>query len=131
MFAQPLLASADFQDFKEFARPRQFEFEVYGQDIGTITRDNSTSEYTVDPDGAGAAPAFTFSDPDFNRRSLRGSAVLRWEYRPGSALFLVWQQSRFASIGSGDFDFNRDFNELWGAPPENIFVLKGTWWIGR
>ena len=131
MFAQPLLASADFQDYKEFARPRQFEFEVYGRDIGTITRDDATSVYTVDPDGAGTAPAFTFSDRDFNRRSLRGSAVLRWEYRPGSALFLVWQQSRFAQIGTGEFELARDFNELWGAPPENVFVLKGTWWIGR
>ena len=131
MFAQPLLAAADFQDYKEFARPRQFEFEVYGRDAGTISRDDATRTYTVDPDGAGAAPSFTFSDRDFNRRSLRGSAVLRWEYRPGSTLFLVWQQSRFGSIGTGEFDLGRDFNALWGAPPENVFVLKGTWWIGR
>lgn len=131
MFAQPLLASADFHDYKEFARPRQFEFEVYGRDVGTITRDDATRVYTVDPDGIGAAPAFTFTDRDFNRRSLRGSAVLRWEYRPGSALFLVWQQSRFAQVGTGEFELGRDFNELWGAPPENVFVLKGTWWIGR
>ncbi|HLA15070.1 MAG TPA: DUF5916 domain-containing protein, partial [Gemmatimonadaceae bacterium] len=132
MFAQPLLAAADFTDYKEFARPRQFEFEVYGRDAGTITRDDATRLYTVDPDGvAGAAPSFAFADRDFNQRSLRGSAVLRWEYRPGSALFLVWQQSRFRSIGTGEFDLGRDFSELWGAPPENVFVLKGTWWIGR
>lgn len=130
MFAQPLLAAADFQDYKELARPRQFEFGVYGRDAGTISRDAS-GIYTVDPDAAGAAPTFTFSDRDFNRRSLRGSAVLRWEYRPGSTLFLVWQQSRFGSIGTGEFDLGRDFRELWGAPPENVFVLKGTWWIGR
>jgi hypothetical protein len=131
MFAQPLLAAADFQDYKEFARPRQFEFEVYGRDAGTISRDPSGT-YTVDPDGiAGAAPSFTFSDRDFNRRSLRGSAVLRWEYRPGSALFFVWQQSRFGSVRTGEFDLGNDFNELWGVPPENVFVLKGTWWIGR
>jgi hypothetical protein len=130
MFAQPLLAAADFQDYKEFARPRDFAFEVYGEDAGTISRD-AAGLYTVDPDGAGAAPTFTFNDRDFNRRSLRGSAVLRWEYRPGSALFLVWQQNRFESIGSGDFQLGRDFNELWGVPPENVFVLKGTWWIGR
>jgi hypothetical protein len=43
----------------------------------------------------------------------------------------VWQQNRFESIGSGNFRFGRDFNELWGVPPENVFVLKGTWWIGR
>ena len=130
LFTQPLLAAADFQDYKEFLRPRQFEFAVYGRDAGTISRDPSGT-YTVDPDGAGAAPPFTFSDRDFNSRSLRGSAVLRWEYRPGSALFLVWQQSRSGSIGRGDFDFGRDFNELWGVPPENVFVVKGTWWIGR
>jgi hypothetical protein len=131
MFAQPLLAAADFQDYKEFARPRGFEFEVYGRDAGTIARDDPTRTYTVDPDGAGTAPSFAFSDRDFNRRSLRGSAVLRWEYRPGSTLFLVWQQSRFGSIGTGEFDLGRDFNALWGVPPENVFVLKGTWWIGR
>jgi hypothetical protein len=131
LFAQPLLAAADFQDYKEFARPRQFEFEIYGQDAGTISRDASGT-YTVDPDGpVGLAPSFTFSDRDFNRRSLRGSAVLRWEYRPGSALFLVWQQSRFGSIRNGEFNLGEDFSELWGVPPENIFVLKGTWWIGR
>jgi len=131
MFAQPLLAAADFTDYKEFARPRQFEFEVYGRDAGTISRDDATGIYTVDPDAAGGASSFTFSDRDFNRRILRGSAVLRWEYRPGSALFLVWQQNRFRSISTGEFDLGRDFSELWEVPPENVFVLKGTWWIGR
>jgi hypothetical protein len=131
LFAQPLIASADFVDYKEFARPRAFDFEVYGRDAGTISRDNSTGRYTVDPDGSGAAPTFSFSDRDFNRRSLRGNAVLRWEYRPGSALFLVWQQSRFGSIPSGEFDFGNDFDALWNVSPENVFVVKGTWWIGR
>jgi hypothetical protein len=131
LFAQPLIASADFKDYKEFARPREFDFEIYGRDAGTISRDDATSRYTVDPDGAGAAPSFTFGDRDFNRRSLRGNAVLRWEYRPGSALFFVWQQSRFGSIGSGEFDFGRDFDALWNVQPENVFVIKGTWWIGR
>ena len=131
VFAQPLLASGDFIDYKEFATPRTFDFEIYGKDVGTITRDDATGQYTVDPDGPSAAPSFTFSDRDFNRRSLRGNAVLRWEYRPGSALFFVWQQSRFGSIPSGEFDFGNDFGELWRVQPQNIFVIKGTWWIGR
>ena len=131
LFAQPLLAAADFKDYKEFARPRTFNFDIYGKDAGTISRDASTGRYTVDPDGTGAASAFTFSDRDFNRRSLRGNAVLRWEYRPGSALFFVWQQSRFGSIPSGEFDFGRDFDALWNVQPENVFVIKATWWIGR
>jgi hypothetical protein len=131
IFAQPLLAAADFKDYKEFARPRAFDFAIYGRDIGTISRDAATGRYTVDPDGTGAAPAFSFGDRDFNRRSLRGNAVLRWEYRPGSTLFFVWQQSRSGSIPSGEFDFGRDFEALLNVQPQNVFVVKATWWIGR
>jgi hypothetical protein len=130
LFAQPLLAAGDFLDYKEFARPREFQFEVYGRDIGTITR-ASDGTYTVDPDGAGTSPAFSFGDRDFNGRFLRGNAVLRWEYRPGSALFLVWQQSRSGDGPPGDFELGRDFADLWQTPPVNVFVVKATWWIGR
>ena len=131
VFAQPLLASGDYADFKEFARPRSFDFDVYGRDAGTITRDATARTYTVDPDGAGASPAFTFGDPDFNSRFLRGNALLRWEYRPGSVLFLVWQQSRFGFTPLGDFDVQRDFEGLWSSTPVNVFVVKATYWIGR
>jgi hypothetical protein len=131
LFAQPLLAAGDFKDYKEFARPREFKFRIYGTDAGTISSDPATGRLTVDPDAAGPAPSFSFSNRDFNQRSLRGNAVLRWEYRPGSTLFFVWQQSRFGSIPSGEFDFGRDFDELWNVQPQNVFVVKGTWWIGR
>ena len=131
LFAQPLIASGDFYDYKEFARPRGFDFRVYGRDAGTIAQDPGSGGYTVDPDGSGAAPSFTFGNRDFNIRSLRGNAVLRWEYRPGSALFFVWQQSRSGVIQNGEFDFGRDFDALWSTRPENVFVVKGTWWIGR
>jgi hypothetical protein len=130
LFAQPLIAAGDFTDYKEFTRPREFNFEIYGRDAGTIAR-NAEGIYTVDPDGSGAAPAFTFADRDFNQRSLRGNAVVRWEYRPGSALFFVWQQRRFDFVRNGEFDSGRDLSALWGSRPENVFVVKGTWWVGR
>ena len=126
LFAQPLIAAGDFKDYKEFARPRQFEFEIYTP--AEISRD-AAGAYTVDP--AGPSPAFTFFDRDFNGRFLRGNAVLRWEYRPGSTLFLVWQQSRTGSGPPGDFEVGRDFEELWNTPPVNVFVLKASYWIGR
>jgi hypothetical protein len=129
LFAQPLISVGDFEDYKEFTRPRGFDFAVYGRDAGTISQDPG-GEYTVDPDGTGAAEPFTFDDEDFTSRSLRGSAVLRWEYRPGSALFLVWQQSRSGSGGSPNFAL-RHLDELWRTKPENVFVVKATWWMGR
>jgi hypothetical protein len=56
--------------------------------------------------------------------------VLRWEYRPGSALFLVWQQSRNEVQPFGDFDFSRDFRALLDNGPENVVAIKATYWLG-
>jgi hypothetical protein len=130
VYAQPLVAAGDYRNFKEFAKPRGFAFDEYGRDRGTIERDASGT-YVVDPDGPeGGAPAFSFGDPDFNFRSLLGNAVLRWEYRPGSALFLVWQQSREDVPTLGTFDLSRDYSALFRIRPENFFVLKATYWMG-
>jgi hypothetical protein len=129
VFAQPLLAAGDFHDYKEFTTPKAVQFAVYGRDVGTISRSDA-GIYTVDPDGAGPADSFTFSERDFNQRSLRGNAVLRWEYRPGSALFFVWQQRRFGFEPVGEFAAGRNIGDLFATKPENVFLIKGTWWMG-
>ena len=87
--------------------------------------------FEVDPDGSGPAAPFTFTDPDFNFRSLRGNAVVRWEYRPGSTLFFVWTQDRSDSLLTGDLNFSRDRHELFSAKPNNIFLIKANYWLGR
>jgi hypothetical protein len=89
------------------------------------------TSYTVDPDGAGAAAPFSIDNPDFSVRSLRGNAVFRWEYRPGSTLFLVWTQSRSSSDASGEFDLGRDSRALTATRPDNIFLVKMNWWLAR
>jgi hypothetical protein len=133
LFAQPFFSSGRYSDFKEFAAPRSREMLVYGRDAGTITarpgRDRTL--YEVDPDGEGAAAPFTFHDPDFNFRSLRGNAVARWEYRPGSTLFFVWTQDRHDTALTGDLSFSRDRHELFSAKPNNIFLIKANFWVGR
>jgi hypothetical protein len=70
-------------------------------------------------------------NPDFNFRSLRGTAVMRWEYRPGSTLFLVWNQVRSDQASVGDFSFARDRRALFSARPDNIFVVKMNYYLGR
>ncbi|MES2306769.1 MAG: DUF5916 domain-containing protein [Gemmatimonadota bacterium] len=130
LFVQPLISTGDFSDYKEFATPGTFNFAVYGKDRGTITHDDVAGRYTIDPDGAGAAAPFTLGDQNFNFRSLRANAVLRWEYRPGSTLFLVWQQSREETVDIGDFSFRRDFNAIFNRPATNVFAVKATYWLG-
>lgn len=133
LFAQPLIASGDYYDFKEFAAPRQLDRRVYGRDVGTVVttrNDRGARRYVIDPDGGGPASAFGLGDPNFNFRSLRGTGVLRWEWQPGSTAFLVWTQTRSGSAPVGNLVFSRDRRELLDAPADNIFLLKISYLLG-
>ena len=66
---------------------------------------------------------------DFNIRSFRATNVLRWEYKPGSAMFVVWQQNKSDSMDYGDFRFGRDFGGVFSAPTYNTFLIKFTYWL--
>ncbi|MEJ2215457.1 MAG: DUF5916 domain-containing protein [Gemmatimonadota bacterium] len=127
VYAQPFLASGDFSGLKELRAPGTFSFLRYGVDTGTISLQDG--EYIIDPDGPGPAQSFTLDNEDFNRRSLRGNAVLRWQWRPGSTLFLVWQQSRSDYTDLNDLRLGRDTRALLGIPPDNVFVLKISYWL--
>jgi hypothetical protein len=126
---QPFLARGDYDGFKELHQPRKWGWDVYGEERGTISE--TDNGYDIDPDGSGAAEIFALPDPDFNVRSLRGNAVLRWEYRPGSTVYLVWQQRRFGTVPYGETDLMDDARALWSIPPENVFALKVSYWWGR
>jgi hypothetical protein len=138
MFAQPFLASGKYTKFKEFAEVKSRHMNEFGRDNGSTVQTNTDAQtgaitgYTIDPDGAaGTVPSFTIDNPDFNLRSLRGTGVLRWEYRPGSTLYFVWTQQRDGFDQFGDFNFSRDRSALFRDRPTNIFQIKGTYWIGR
>ncbi len=136
MFAQPFLASGKYTSFKEFSAAKTRDMIFYGRDNGSTIASAADPQsgavtYTVDPDGPGTAAPFTFDDPNFNLRSLRGTGVLRWEYRPGSTLYFVWTQERSGFDQFGNFNFSRDRSALFRDRPTNIFQIKGTYWIGR
>lgn len=135
MFAQPLIASGEYHDFKEFDAPRRGSYGVFGKDRGTVTetRDSTgaVTTYTIDPDGTGPARSISLGNPDFNFRSLRGSALFRWEYRPGSVLYVAWTHSRSNSIPLGDFSFQRDFQGIFDSRSDNILLVKASWWLPK
>jgi len=139
LFMQPLISSGRYAGLREFREPETFDFLRYGQDVGTMSR-QADGTYLIDPDGAGAASSFTVPDRDFNVRSLLGNAVLRWEWSPGSTLFLVWQQSRAQRVeasafdaagaaGIGDFDLAGESADLFRIHPDNIFQVKVNYWL--
>jgi hypothetical protein len=131
LFMQPLLAAGDYDGFKEFARPRTFDFIQYGTAGSTLSHDGALRRYLADPDGAGEAPSFTINDPDFNFKSLRLNAVFRWEVRPGSNLYAVWQRQQQNVANPGEFRFGRDASALFSAPGDDVFMVKMAYWLGR
>jgi hypothetical protein len=131
LYAQPFIASGDYTSFREFAAPRTSRKLQYGRDVGTIDYDGPSNSYQVDPDGEGPAQSFTFSNPDFTDTSLRGTAVLRWEYRPGSTLYFVWTQQRSGEDADGDMGFGTAFRQIGRDRATNVFQIKATYWIGR
>jgi hypothetical protein len=116
-FVQPLLSAGRFTDLKELARAGSYEFIRYGaawdRGAGVVTP-------------AGGTP-FTVHDRDFNYKALRGNAVLRWEYRPGSVLYLVWTQQRTDEEALGELRFRASARRLFDAQADDIFLTKVTY----
>jgi hypothetical protein len=124
-YIQPLISSGDYYGYKELARPRSYDFARF--DPAGIT--SIASGDSLDLDGAGAlAP---IKNPDFNIRSLRGNSVLRWEYMPGSTLYLVWTQDRSDNGRTSEFDPSSSFDRLVNARANNIFLAKVTYYFNR
>ena len=117
---------AHFYDFEEYVAPRTDVTATYGRDRGTIaaTRDATGSD-RVRTRSIRTAPAprrrSRFGNPDFSEQSLRGNAVFRWEYRPGSVLYVAWTQSRLADSAFGDLRFRpRSVGALRGAAGQHL-----------
>lgn len=122
VYGQPLIATGSYRNVKELARPRSLEF--IGPGAGEWTYDSATNLF--DPDGAGPADPST---RDFNFKSLRGNAVFRWEYRPGSTLYLVWTQERADVESTSAFNVGPSFRRLVSADADNIFLAKVTYYL--
>ncbi|MDE2793635.1 MAG: DUF5916 domain-containing protein [Gemmatimonadota bacterium] len=127
VYAQPFLSSGDYDGFSTLQTPGTYDFLRYGENGSTIRQ--SDDFYSVDADGSGPAPAIPFPNPDFRVRSFRSNVVLRWEYLPGSTLFVVWAQDRFGRAGEAGLDGIDDVRDLWNDPMRNVLLVKASYWL--
>lgn len=105
IYAQPFVSAGAYSKFKELKNGRAKNYD---------------DRY---------APYAYGGSPDFNYRSFRTTNVLRWEYRPGSALFVVWQQGREDFVNDGAFQFGQNLGDLFGTPATNVFLVKFSRWL--
>ena len=131
LYAEPFVSAGDYTAFKEVTNPRgaHFDDRFHRFSGSEIQYDANANRYSIDRDGNGSAD-ITLDNPDFNFRAFRSNVVLRWEYRPGSALFLVWSQGREGGSEIGDFRFRRDFDALFNTRASNVLLIKASYWLG-
>lgn len=123
-YAEPFLASGDYRRFGELEAPRSKQLREYGTDGTTVALDSSGNRTVVD-----GRESFAISNRDFHVLSFRSNLVMRWEWTPGSTLFVVWQQNRRSSQALGD---PVRFNELWrttSAAGDNFLSVKLSYWL--
>jgi hypothetical protein len=130
LYAQPFIAAGHYRRFREVRTPRADAFRDRFRDYTAAqTIRSAAGDYAVDRDADGRAD-FTFDSPDFNVKEMRSNLVARWEYRPGSTVYLVWSQGRSASDEFGNFRFSRDARDLWSAQSTNVLLVKFSYWLG-
>jgi hypothetical protein len=126
VYAEPFAASGRYYDFGELLAARSLFLRVYGTDATTIEATSGGGRVVHD-----GAAVFNISNRDFNVRSLRSNVVLRWEWRPGSTLYLVWQQDRSDSVPVGTRASLGDMFGSFGAPGTNFLAIKASFWLAR
>jgi len=99
-------------------------FDLYGPDEIAPTPDGRAYDVT-ERQGA----AFSFANPDFSLRQFRSNLVLRWEYTPGSSLYLVWSQRRTGADLNWVGRFGNNWSELWRTRPDNAVPAKVSYWV--
>src|SRR2546423_855091 len=106
-YAEPLITTGRYFRLRELADPRAANY------------DDRYRPYALNAD-----------DASFNIKELHASAVARWEYRPGSTVFLVWTQGRDQEDrDAGSFLPARDLKNLFAARPNNTFLIKASYWM--
>jgi hypothetical protein len=126
VYAEPFAASGDYDRFGELLAARSRHLLYYGTGATTLAPLADGSQLITD-----GADSFTLANADFNVRSFRSNIVLRWEWRPGSTLFVVWQQNRSGEVRAGDHVGIGDLFGSFSAPGDNVLAVKTTLWLAR
>jgi hypothetical protein len=129
LWAQPFAASGRFSAFGELREARSYDLRRYGTDgttIAEVTDPESGERSWLVTDGA---ESFELPDRDFRSVSFRSNLVLRWELRPGSTLFVVWQRDLSDGSRSSSLARPSDLFDAFGAPGRNVLAVKMSWWL--
>ncbi|MFW6088964.1 MAG: DUF5916 domain-containing protein [Gemmatimonadota bacterium] len=128
-YFEPFVSTGTYSDFGELREPGSAELLLYGTGGTTVSESSGPPPHTITvQDGD---DEFSFLREDFRALSFRSNLVMRWEWLPGSTLFLVWQLDRggFESDTDPDPAGLADLFDSPGEPGRNFFAVKATYWL--
>jgi hypothetical protein len=112
LYAAPFVAAGEYDDYKQPDRVRAADYDDRFRPLDPMS--------LVD-----------FEAPDFNFRELRSTLVMRWEYRSGSSLFLIWNHNRDSfQEADGSFRLGSDLRDLSRARGDHALLFKLNYWWG-
>ncbi len=128
-YGQPFVSAGKYSAIKRITNPRadRYQDRFHTFTDAEVQRD-ADGGFTVDEDGDGSA-VYSLANPDFNFRQFRSNLVVRWEYNPGSTIFLVWTQERTSFAEDGNFSFRNDLDNLFQEDATNVVLLKVSRWF--
>lgn len=128
-YGQPFVAAIDYTKFRMVDNPDAINikqrFYTFKSNEIYENNENNIVELDVNNDGVNES----IDQPDFNVIQFRSNLVARWEYLPGSALYLIWAQNRNDYPDTTQFNFNNDYSNVFDNMPHNIFLIKISYCI--
>ncbi len=125
-YGQPFISAGKYYDFKRITNPHAGKFQNRYSNFESSEINLVNDEYQVTEN---SGTEYTLDNPNYNFRQFRSNLVIRWEYRPGSTLFLVWSQGRTSSASNGHFSFDNDIDNLFNEQAHNVFLIKLSYWL--
>ena len=126
-YGMPYVSVGQYSNYKYITAPRAKKyterFSLYGGKQLNLNEDEEL--YSVDEDMNGAID-YSFENPNFNFLQFQSNLVIRWEYKPGSAIYVVWSQGRTDCFTSDNFSISNNMHELFNLKPHNVFLIKFT-----
>ncbi|QKG79812.1 DUF5916 domain-containing protein [Tenuifilum thalassicum] len=124
-YGRPYFTSGKYTDFKYITNPKADNYSDRFMEYtnSQLSYNNDAEEYSIDENTDGALD-YTFSNPNFNYLNLQSNLIVRWEFRPGSSLYLVWTHGKEAYESIYSRSLNDDVDNLWDSHPHNVFLVK-------
>lgn len=130
LYAQPFVSGGTYKTLKEVTSPGAPRYNDRYTTFASnrLSFNPATNRYSIDLEPNGTAD-FSIPNPNFNVRQFRSNAVLRWEYRPGSTMYVVWSQSRDDDYLNNGVSLGRDVDRLFGVAAKNVLLVKVSYWM--